>query len=325
MITLARTPQGVPLVSDFQLTHQELPDLQAAEVRLVTRWLSLDPYLRGILSGRHLGHRIAPGDVIPGSVAGQIVASGDPAWRAGDWALLDAGWRSEVVAPAAALQRWDPALGPPSSALGVLGMPGLTAWAGITRIAQVASGDTVLVSAASGAVGGTAGQLALAAGARVIGIAGGAAKCAFVTSELGFAACIDHRDPEFSQLLRAAAPDGIDVYFDNVGGSLLSAALGMLRKHARVVLCGLIDQYNQATPPPGPNLGPVIGARATLHGLVVYDWFGKRAQFLAEVAPLVKSGRVRYREDIMHGLGNAPEAFCRLMRGENFGKALVQL
>jgi NADPH-dependent curcumin reductase CurA len=207
----------------------------------------------------------------------------------------------------------------------VLGIPGLTAWAGLRTIARPRPGDVVLVSTAAGAVGSMACQLARLAGADVVGVAGSADKCAIAVADYGCRTCIDYHATDFADALAAACPDGVDVYFDNVGGRVLEAALGRLRRHARVVLCGMIDQYNRDVRPPGPNLGPVIAARATLTGLVVYDHLDRYAEMVIELAPLIAQGQLRWREDVSIGIGMAAEAFCGMMRGANTGKALVQV
>lgn len=325
VVRLRRVPCGAPVESDFELGSAPLPAPNAGEVLVRTLWLSLDPYVRSVLSGRHLGERFGPGDIVIGQSVAEVVASEDRGFRPGDLVLCETGWREYTAVPGANATRIDPTLAPISTALGVLGMPGLTAWAGINTIAHPCPGETFVVSAASGPVGATAGQLARLAGCRAVGIAGSEAKCRFVVDELGFDTCIDYKREDFATRLAAACPRGIDMYFDNVGGRVLETCLGRLARGARIVLCGLIDQYNLDTRPPGPNLGPVIGARATMTGLVVYDHFGARERMLAELVPLVRSGKLRYREDVSEGLESAPAAFARLMRGENFGKALVRV
>jgi hypothetical protein len=223
------------------------------------------------------------------------------------------------------VRKLDPAVAPVSTALGVLGMPGLTGYAGMVSLGEPKPGETVVVSAATGPVGSTAGQVARHMGARVVGIAGSAAKCAYAVQELGYEACVNYRDGDLRTLLKAACPDGIDVYFDNVGGDTLTAVLANLHLHARVVLCGMIEAYSMDKPPAGPFLGPVVGARATLKGLVVFDHLQRIPELQKVVGGWIRSGQFHYREDIAEGLAGAPEAFCRLMRGENFGKSLVRV
>jgi NADPH-dependent curcumin reductase CurA len=321
-IALARVPVGVPVPEDFALITLAPRALEAGEVRVQAQYLSLDPYLRGVLSGRHMGHRCELGAVVPGAAVGRVVESRDPALQIGDTVIGEAGWRALPIMQKP--RRWD-IDAPVSTSLGVLGMPGLTAWAGVAQIAKPQPQETLVVSAAAGPVGASVGQLAQVRGARAVGIAGGAEKCALVKQQYGFADCIDYKRDDFAVALKHACPNGIDVYFDNVGGAVLEVCISMLALHARVVLCGLMDQYNQETRPKGPNLGPVIGARAMLKGLVVYDYYPQFDSFLSEMAPLVKSQQVRFVEDISVGIGQTPAAFCRLMRGENRGKTLVKL
>jgi hypothetical protein len=323
-IGLQRFPAGIPETDDFVLLDLPSPPLNAGGVRIALKFLSLDPYLRGVISGRHLGHAIALGDVIPGGGVGVVVESDHADWRVGDWVQAETGWRDEAVLPADRLRRL-PASVPPSTALGVLGMPGLTAFVGVQDILRPAPAQTIVVSAALGPVGGTVAQLCKRAGARVVGIAGGATKCRLAVERLGYDACIDYRDDHFVAELQRACPERIDGYFDNVGGRVLDVVLGHLNLHARVALCGLIDQYNRAERPPGPNLGPVIAARATLTGLVVYDHFDRLPHMLDALLPLVAERQIDYLEDISHGLTSTPQAFVRLMRGDNIGKALVAL
>lgn len=324
-IVLARTVAGMPAVEDFAVAELPRPVPADGELLVRVRWLSIDPWLRPLLAGRHL---VAPppiGGVIPGHGIGEVAESRAPGFVPGDLVVAEVGWQEWSAVPVVGARRIDPALAPPSAWLGVLGLPGLTAWAGLRTIGRPAPGETVLVSAAAGAVGSLAVQLARLAGARAVGVAGDPEKCRIAVEDFGCEACVSHRDPDLAGALRAACSDGIDVYFDNVGGRVLEAAIGMLRRHARVVLCGLIDQYNADTRPPGPNLGPVIAARATLTGLVVYDHLERFPDFVAEVAPALRAGRIRHREDVTVGLEAAPAQFVAMLAGRNRGKALVRL
>jgi NADPH-dependent curcumin reductase CurA len=324
-ITLARIPEGVPQPGDFALVDATLPPVANDQLACVTRFISLDPYLRGVLSGRHLGHTLSIGEIVPGSCVAQVSASSSTEFAEGDWVVAESGWREAFVVPTNSVRKIALDLAPPSTALGVLGMPGLTAWAGITQLANVRAGETVLISAALGPVGSSAGQIAKLLGARVIGIAGGPEKCRKVEQHFGFDLCLDYKASDFAEHLASACPNGVDVYFDNVGGYVLECALSKLALKARVVLCGLIDQYNQSQRPPGPNLGPVIGARATLMGLVVYDFYPQFPEFLAQVGAWVKARKLTWLEDIAYGIEATPGAFCKLMSGNNFGKMLVAL
>jgi NADPH-dependent curcumin reductase CurA len=324
-VTLKRFPDGVPNVADFDVT--ELPDRapDAAEVRVDTHWLSLDPYQRGVISGRHMGHRLDLGEVIVGATVGVVRDSRDERFVPGDWVVGNGGWRSAWVEPGASLRKLDPADAPPSTALGVLGMPGLTAYAGLLHLGLPTLGDTVVVSAAAGPVGATVGQLARAVGARTVGIVGSSDKAELIRSRFGFDEAIDYKREALNEALARTCPERIDVYFDNVGGATLEAAINHLNLRARVVLCGLITQYNDSQRPAGPNLGPVIGARAELKGLVVYDHFDKLDRWVRLGAALIRRGALNYQEDIADGLEQAPAAFARLMRGENIGKSLVRV
>ena len=326
-ITLQRTPVGLPEASDFAFGHAELPQPEDGQVLVRVLALSLDPYLRSAMAGRHLSASIGIGDLVRGEGLVEVLASRHPAMAAGEQWVAACGWRSHALLDAAAVAqaRRVPAwLDRPTLALGGLGMPGLTAWAGLNRLADARAGDTLVVSAASGPVGATVGQLAKIKGCRVIGIAGGPEKCAWVTGVAGFDACIDYRDEDLRQALDRLCPQGVDVYFDNVGGDTLLALLERLALGARVVLCGLMAQYNGAAPM-AINPALLIRARATLRGLVVYDHWDALEQMLSEMKAYYLAGRLQFREDIAEGLQSAPAAFVRLMQGRNQGKALVRL
>ncbi|MEN5208354.1 NADP-dependent oxidoreductase [Stenotrophomonas terrae] len=324
-ICLRQVPQGMPQAQDFELRQLPLPPLADGQLRVRVQWLSLDPFLRAQLGGRYAVPCPPLGSIVPGYGIGTVVEDRSGRFQPGDVVTGMTGWAEFAAMDANTTSLIDAALAPVSTAVGVLGVPGLTAWAGVRRILQPKAGQTILVSTAAGAVGSVVGQLCKAAGCRVVGIAGSAQKCAIVTDEFGFDACVSYRDADFAASLRAACPEGIDGYFDNVGGAVLEAALSLLRLHARVVLCGLSDQYNRAERPAGPNLGPVIGARARLEGLVVYDHLGDFAQCRSELAQMIAAGTLRYREHIHDGLATAPAGFIGLLNGDNLGKALVRL
>ena len=324
-VCLQTIPVGMPVPGDFVLEVRQVPVPAPEQVLVQVHWLSLDPYLRAQLSGRYAVPCPPLGSIVPGYGSGRVVADPCGHFSAGQWLLGMTGWAEYAVLDRSAVRVVQPGPEPLSTALGVLGMPGLAAWAGVRRILEPRPAQTILVSSAAGAVGSVAGQLCKVAGCRVVGIAGGARKCAIVTDEFGFDACVDYRDPGFTTALRAACPDGIDGYFDNVGGAVLEAALSLLRPRARVALCGLSDQYSRAERPPGPNLGPVIGARARLEGLVVYDHLADLDRCRAELAAMIHAGTLHYREHIHTGLASAPAGFIGLLKGENLGKALVRL
>ncbi len=324
-VCLRQVPQGLPQLQDFELQQLPLPVPGDGQLLVRVSHLSLDPFLRAQLGGRYALPCPPLGSIVPGYGIGTVIEDRSGRFQIGDVVTGMTGWAEFATIDANTAAVVDTTLAPASTAVGVLGIPGLTAWAGVRRILQPKAGQTILVSTAAGAVGSVVGQLCKAAGCRVVGIAGSAQKCAIVTNEFGFDACVSYRDADFAQALRAACADGIDGYFDNVGGAVLEAALSLLRLHARVVLCGLSDQYNRAERPAGPNLGPVIGARARLEGLVVYDHLADFAQCRAELAQMIAAGTLRYREHIHDGLAAAPAGFIGLLKGENLGKALVRL
>ncbi|MNN17699.1 NADPH-dependent curcumin reductase [compost metagenome] len=324
-VCLRRVPQGMPQAQDFELRQLPLPTPGDSQLRIQVQWLSLDPFLRAQLGGRYAVPCPPLGSIVPGYGIGTVLEDRSGRFAVGEVVSGLTGWAEQAVLDAGAVSCVDATLAPISTAVGVLGIPGLTAWVGVRRILEPKPGQTLLVSTAAGAVGSVVGQLCKAAGCRVVGISSSAEKCAIATAEFGFDACVNYRDADFLQSLRAACPDGIDGYFDNVGGAVLEAALSLLNLHARVVLCGLSDQYNRAERPAGPNLGPVIGARARLEGLVVYDHLADLELCRSELAAMIADGTLRYREHIHDGLASAPAGFIGLLNGDNLGKALVRL
>jgi len=325
-ILFRRVPKGLPVPEDFGADTVDVPKPAAGQFLSRTLYLSLDPYYRNVMKSSQLYQdRLNPGDPMVGETIAQVVESRHADFQAGDYVQVRNGWQQFAVSNGTGVRKLDPQFAPVSTALGVLGMPGLTGYTGLVYLGEPKPGDTVVVSAAAGPVGSTAGQVARLVGARAVGIAGSDEKCAFVVKELGFADCVNYKNGDLKAKLKQACPDGINVYFDNVGGDTLAAVLGNLALGARVVLCGMIGAYSMDTPPPGPNLGPIVGARATMRGLVVYDHAHRMPELQRVVGGWIRSGQFRYREDIAEGLDAAPEAFCRLMRGENFGKALVRV
>ena len=324
-VVLAQTPSGVPQPSDFALREAPMPEPGDGEVLCATEYLSLDPYMRGQISGRHISGSVQPGDTMLGETVSRVLASSSREFKTGERVTCFGGWRSHSLHAAADLRRLPDDFPRPSLALSALGMPGLTAWAGLYRRARPQPGETVLIPAATGAVGSVAGQLAKALGCRVIGIAGSDEKCRLATDLLGYEACINRRAGDLGEALRVHCPDGVDVYFDLVGGEMLNTVSQQLALGARVILCGLMADYNSDTYTPGPSPGMWIRARAIVYGLVVYDFEPERQQFLDMAIPMVRSGELKLREDIAEGLEAAPAAFCRLMRGDNVGKALVRV
>ena len=327
-IRLASRPHGTPSLANFSIVDTELSGPGPGEILVRNLVMSVDPYMRGRMSDRK---SYAPpwevGRVMDGGAIGEVLVSDADGFGPGDVVLHGGGWRSHAVLRAGQASKLDPSAAPLTTYLGVLGMPGLTAYAGLLRIAAFEPGDIVFVSGAAGAVGSVAGQLARLKGARrVIGSAGSAAKVDHLLGDLGFDAAFNYKDGPVAEQLAAAAPEGIDVYFDNVGGEHLEAAIGAANLHGRIAICGLISQYSASEPPAGPrNLFQVLSRRLIVRGFLVGDHSDLREQFVAEVAPLVRSGELRYAETFVDGLVNAPQAFLDLLAGGNTGKMLVRL
>jgi hypothetical protein len=331
-VLLKSRPVGEPKPTDFEIAEAPMPKPGDGEILVRTIWLSLDPYMRGRMNDvKSYSAPVELGGVMTAGTVGEVVESRHPAFQRGDFVLSYGGWQTHHVArvggqagPAGPL-KLDPSLAPISAALGVLGMPGMTAYVGLYDIGQPKPGETVVVSAAAGAVGSAVGQLAKLRGCRAVGIAGSPEKCDHVVKELGFDACVSHRAPDLFAALKDACPKGIDVYFDNVGGDVLKTVLRLVNPFARIPLCGLISQYNAPEPPPGPNMASVLVNRVTIRGFIVSDHADRLPAFLADCGRWVREGRLKYREDIVEGLDNAPRAFIGLLQGKNFGKLLVKV
>lgn len=325
-VLLRRRPQGAPVPEDFEVVETPVPTPGPGEVLVRAHWLSLDPYMRGRMSeAKSYAKPVALGAVMEGQTAGEVVASNAPGFAPGDTVLGGFGWQRYSCVPPARLFKVDPKEAPLSAALGVLGMPGLTAWVGLEDIGQPKAGETVVVSAASGAVGQVVGQIAKIRGCRVVGVAGGAKKCQFVEQELGFDACIDHRQPLRPQFDRHC-PDGIDVYWENVGGEVQREVFPRLNDFGRMVMCGMIAEYNDTEARPGPNLMAAVRKRLRIQGFIVSDnGWPRYPQFRAEMLGWMRAGRLTWREDVVEGLRNAPTAFIGLLKGENFGKLVVKI
>lgn len=331
-IVLNSRPVGAPTAENFRLEELDVPVPSAGQVLMHTLYLSLDPYMRGRMSDApSYATPVAIGEAMVGGTVARVEASRHPDYKAGDLVLGYGGWQGYAVSDGTGLTRLDADMTRPSLALGVLGMPGFTAYMGLLDIGQPKAGETVVVAAASGAVGSVVGQIAKLKGCRMVGIAGGAAKCRFVVEGLGFDACVDHRSADLPQQLAAACPKGIDVYFESVGGAVFDAVLPLLNVSARVPLCGLIATYNDTGPPQGPDrLGlltrTLLTKRIKMQGFIIFDDYGSRAgEFFSQMSAWVKEGKVKFREDIVDGLENAPQAFIGLLQGKNFGKLVVRV
>jgi NADPH-dependent curcumin reductase CurA len=325
-VVLKRRPHDEPSADDFEVREEPIPTPSSGEVLTRTIWLSIDPYMRGRLREVQLyAPAVQIGEVMTGETAGEVIASAHPDFKAGDLVVGSRGWQTHSVTPGERLTKVGKGVAPLSAYLGVLGMPGTTAYAGVTEICKPKAGETFVVSAASGAVGSVAGQLAKRAGARVVGIAGGPEKCLWVQDSLGFDECVDHRSMDLRRELQAACPNGIDSYFENVGGAVQAAVFDLLNPFARVAMCGMVSQYNASVFPPGPNLGFVVGKRVLIQGFIVSDRPERAAEWRAMAEPLVAGGNLAYREDVIDGLENAPEALAGILGGRNFGKLLVRV
>jgi len=327
-ITLASRPVGLPKVTDFQLAYSAMPSPGAGEVLVRAVYLSLDPYMRGRMNGAESYARpVALGEVMTGGVAGFVVESADPAWRAGEAVVGQLGWQEYAVAPAGELRRIDRRLAPISTALGALGMPGLTAYFGLLDIGKPQPGETVVVSGAAGAVGMLAGQIAKILGCRVVGVAGSDAKISWLLDELGFDAAFNYRtEADFNRQFELLCPDGIDVYFDNVGGAITDAVVRRINTGARICVCGQISQYNLEQPESGPRwLGQLIVKQAKAQGFLVSSYAERFPEGLEQLATWLQQGKLKYREDVAQGIEAAPQAFIGMLQGKNQGKQLVQL
>jgi NADPH-dependent curcumin reductase CurA len=338
-IVLASRPSGAPVPENFRLETAPIPTAGPGEVLVEVLWLSLDPYMRGRMDDTKSYSAPVPiGGTMEGGAVGRVIESHAPGFAVGDIVSTRFGWCSHGVARGADLTRIDPAIAPISTALGVLGMPGLTAWHGFTRIGAPKAGETLVVGAATGAVGSLVGQLAKARGLRAVGVAGGAEKCAYAVETLGFDACIDHRAAADSRALRAelaaACPSGVDVYFENVGGKTTEAVMPLMNVFGRIPVCGMISYYDMGGlgmgDGPGADQFPrawrtILVNRLKVQGFIISDHWASLPDMIAEVAPMIADGRVAYRESIAEGLAAAPQAFIELLTGGNFGKQLVRV
>ena len=325
-VILKRRPMGEPKETDFELVEVPVPVPAEGQVLCRTVYLSLDPYMRGRTSeGPSYAEPVPLGGVMCGATVEQVVESRSPDLAPGDFVLGYAGWREWSVTGASHLRKLDPAAAPVSYALGTLGMPGMTAYVALLDIGRPKAGETVVISAAAGAVGSTAGQIAKIKGCRVVGIVGYDAKAEFITTELGFDAAVNYKTQPVRRALKKACPDGIDVYFESVGGAVFEAVLQLINVGARIPLVGMISQYNATEWPTGPSLLPVLVKRATIQGIIVSDHKDRQPEFLRDVGEWLREGRIKVRETVVAGLESAPRAFIGLFHGENIGKLVVKV
>jgi NADPH-dependent curcumin reductase CurA len=325
-VLLASRPAGTVTPDNFRIAEAPLPEPGEGEVLVKNEWLSLDPYMRGRMNdAKSYAPSVDVGALMVGQTVGEVVESRHPGFRRGDKVLTSLGWQLFGVAKGKELMLVDASRVPASYYLGVLGMPGITAWFGLFEIGKPKPGETVVVSAASGAVGSVVGQLAKQEGCRVVGIAGGRAKCDYVVRELGFDACVDYKAGRLLEDLRAACPKGIDVDFENVGGEVLDTVLRAMNPFSRIVVCGLIAEYDATEPYGYRMLRAVLVNRIRMQGMIVFDWKDRYGEALADLSARIAAGKLRYKESIVEGLENAPRGLMALLSGGNFGKQLVKL
>lgn len=330
-VLLARRPNGAPVADDFELAQTDVPKPGSGEMLLRTVYLSLDPYMRGRMNAeKSYADPVPVGGVMEGGTVSVVEQSHGGKFAEGDIVVGRTGWQDYMVSDGASLSKVDPSAAPISTALGVLGMPGMTAYSGLLRLGNPKEGETLVVAAASGAVGANVGQIAKIKGCRAVGVAGGPEKCTFVVDELGFDACIDHRADDFEAQLAAACPDGVDIYFENVAGRVLEAVIPLFNFWARMPVCGLIAQYNMQDLPQGTNMLPalmraILTYRLHIEGFIVRDFADMHGDFQRDMSEWVREGRVKYKEHRVAGLENAPDTLIGLLKGENFGKVVIEV
>ena len=330
-VLFASRPEGPPAAENFKLVESPVPTPGDGEMLLRTIYLSLDPYMRGRMNtGRSYAKGAELGQPMVGGTIARVVKSNIPGFSEGDFVVSSNGWQEYAVSNGAGVRKIDPANAPISTGVGVLGMPGMTAYVGLLAHGRPKEGETVVISAASGAVGSAVGQIAKIKGCRAVGIAGGPDKCAYVRDELGFDECVDYKAPDFKDALKAACPGGVDIYFENVGGIVFDTVLDLMNDYGRIPVCGRIANYNDTEAPPGPNMVPklmgiVLTRRLTIRGFIVSNHPEYQEDFLRDMGGWIREGRVKYREDIVEGLENAVSAFQGLLKGKNFGKQLVRV
>ncbi|MDN5666180.1 NADP-dependent oxidoreductase [Psychrobacter celer] len=331
-IKLASRPTGEPKPENFDMATSDIPAPKDDEMLLRTVYLSLDPYMRGRMSdAKSYAEPLEVGDVMMGATVAQVVESNIDNFAAGDLVVSNSGWQDYSVSNGEGVVKLDKDMANPSYGLGVLGMPGFTGYMGLTDIGKPQKGETLVVAAATGPVGATVGQVGNQYGLRTVGIAGGADKCEFAVRELGFDVCIDHKADDFAEQLKNACPDGIDIYYENVGGKVFDAVMPLLNAHARIPVCGLVSQYNATDLPEGKDrlgmlMGLILRQRLTVKGFIIFEEYGDHfPEFLETMGKWVESGAVKTKEHITDGLNNAPDAFVKMLNGENFGKTVIKV
>jgi NADPH-dependent curcumin reductase CurA len=331
-LVLVERPKGEPTKNTLKLVVGDIPEAGDNQMLLRTEYLSLDPYMRGRMSDApSYAAPVEISEVMVGGTVAQVVNSNIDGFAPSDYVLSFNGWQDYALSDGTGITNLGKSPEHPSWALGIMGMPGFTAWAGLTQIGAPRTGETIAVAAATGPVGATVGQIGKLLGCRVVGIAGGPDKCAYAIDELGFDACIDHKATDFAEQLAKASPDGIDVYFENVGGKVLDAVIPLLNPNARVPVCGLVSQYNATELPAGPDrmnwlMGQILRKKIRMQGFIIFDDFSHLyPEFAKEMGDWVKNGKIKYREEIIDGLENAPQAFIGLLKGENFGKRVIRV
>lgn len=331
-IVLASRPVGAPTADDFRLQTVVKPEPTEGEVLLRTVYLSLDPYMRGRMSdAKSYADPVAISDVMVGATVCQIAESKNENYEVGEWVLAYTGWQNFALSNGEGLLKLGKQPAAPSYALGIMGMPGFTAYMGLLDIGAPKAGETIVVAAATGPVGATVGQIGKIKGCKVVGIAGGEEKCRYAKEVLGFDECLDHKSADFEQQLAFACDKGIDVYFENVGGKVFDAVMPLLNTAARIPLCGLVSQYNATSLPDGPDrlsmlMGTLLVKRIKMQGFIIFDDYGHRYnEFAAEMSRWISEGKIKYKEQIVEGLDNAPEAFIGLLEGKNFGKLVIKV
>ncbi|WDR02405.1 NADP-dependent oxidoreductase [Devosia algicola] len=329
---LAERPKGEPTDATLRLDTVPVPEPKAGQMLLRTEYLSLDPYMRGRMSDApSYAPPVGIGEVMVGGTVSRVVSSSIEGFAPDDWVLSFNGWQDYALSDGKGVANLGRNPLHPSWALGVLGMPGFTAWAGLKQIGQPKAGETIVVGGATGPVGATVGQIGKLLGCNVVGIAGGTEKCGHAVNTLGFDACVDYKAADFADQLAAATTDGIDIYFENIGGKVLDAVLGQINTNARIPVCGLVSQYNATGLPDGPDrlnwlMGLILRKRMTIRGFIIFEDFGHLyPEFAKEMGAWIEAGQIQYREEIIDGLEQAPGAFIGLLNGEAFGKRVIRL